>query len=100
VLPSPISSPPENRARLAAFSGWSQGVEDPHEAEVATAYGRWADRLYLNLACLFVCVAVADLMTWAVNRSLASLLGPAALLILCLAYLNKRRRFRQSVRRD
>jgi hypothetical protein len=81
-----------------AFGGWSQGVEDPHEAEVATAYGQWADRLYLNLACLFVCVAVADLVMWAVSRSPASLLGPVSLLILCLAYLNKRRRFRRSVR--
>jgi hypothetical protein len=92
------SSTREKRTGLVALAGWDQGAEDPHQAEVAIAYGQWADRLYLNLAFIFLCVAVADLTTWANSRSLVSLLGPASLLVLCLAYLGKRRRFRRSLR--
>ncbi len=60
-------------------------------------YGQWADLLYLKLAGLFLCAALADLVLWAVEGSWPALMGPAVVLLLCLVYLYRRRRFRRSV---
>ncbi len=86
--------------RLEVFGGWGVGVDDPVEAEAAVVYGQWADRLFLTVACLFLLPAAADLGLWAASHSLASLLGPVPLLILCLGYLYRRKRFRQQVRQS
>lgn len=86
--------------RLEVFGGWGQGVEDPIEAEAAVTYGQWADRLFLTVACLFLLPATADLGLWAASRSVSSLIGPASVLLLCLAYLYRRKRFRQQVQRN
>jgi hypothetical protein len=97
------SLPPLPRVKptkLEVFGGWGEGVDDPAQAEAAVVYGQWADRLFLTFACLFLLPALADLVLWEASRSAASLLGPGFLLVLCLAYLYRRRRFRQAVRRD
>lgn len=86
--------------RLEVFGGWGEGVDDPIEAEAAVVYGQWADRLFLTVAFLFLLPAAADLALWAASPSPASLLGPAPLLLLCLAYLYRRKRFRRQVRRS
>jgi hypothetical protein len=54
--------------------------------------------VYLCLAALFLPGAIGDFFLWVDTGSLISLLGPAMLLGLCIAYLNLRRRFRRSVR--
>ncbi|HEY7916006.1 MAG TPA: hypothetical protein VIC86_03420 [Acidimicrobiales bacterium] len=77
---------------------WGHECDDADDAKVANAYGRWADRLYLSFAALFLPVAIGDLVVWMTGGSLMSLLGPTALFCLCIAYLDKRRRFRRSVR--
>jgi hypothetical protein len=92
------SQPLDWRARMATARGWDQGAGAPEDAQVANAYGQWADRLYLCLAVLFLPGAVGDFFIWVGTGSLISLLGPAMLLGLCIAYLNLRRRFRRSVR--
>ncbi len=71
---------------------------DPDDAHVADAYGQWADRLYASIAVLLVPVAIGDFVVWLTGGSLMSLLGPAGLLGLCIAYLHRRRQFRRSVR--
>ncbi len=86
--------------RLETFGGWGEGVDDPMEAEAAVVYGQWADRLFLTVACLFLLPATADLVLWAASHSVASLLGPVPLLLLCLGYLYRRKRFRQQVGRS
>jgi hypothetical protein len=83
---------------LELLGGWGEGFEDPGDAEAAVVYGQWADLLYIKIACLFGCAAVADLVVWAASGSVASLLGPGSVLILCMAYLYRRRRFRRRVR--
>jgi hypothetical protein len=85
---------------MEVFGGWGDDFEDPVKAEAAVVYGQWADRLFLSVACLFLLPALADLGLWAASRSVASLLGPGLMLILCMVYLYRRRRFRQQVRRD
>jgi hypothetical protein len=77
---------------------WGHECDDADDAKVANAYGRWADRLYLSLAVLFLPVAIGDLVVWMTGGSLMSLLGPTALFSLCIAYLDQRRRFRRSLR--
>jgi hypothetical protein len=97
------SRPPRLRpglTTLESIGGWGEGLEDPGDAEAAAVYGQWADLLYLKVACLFFCVALADLALWAANGSVANLLGPGSLLIVCMAYLNRRRRFRRAARRN
>jgi hypothetical protein len=86
--------------KLEVFGGWGEGVDDPIEAEAAVVYGQWADRLFLTVSCLFLLPALADLVLWVTSRSMATLLGPGLLLVLCLAYLYRRRRFRQAVRQS
>jgi hypothetical protein len=83
---------------MATARGWDQGAVAPEDAQVANAYGQWADRLYLCLAVLFLPGAVGDFFLWVDTGSLISLLGPAMLLGLGIAYLNLRWRFRRSVR--
>ena len=85
---------------LEVLGGWGEGLEDPSDAEAAVVYGQWADLLYLKVACLFLCAALADLAAWAAGGSVASLLGPGSLLVVCLVYLDRRRRFRRTVRRS
>ncbi|MGH9081154.1 MAG: hypothetical protein ACRDYE_13980 [Acidimicrobiales bacterium] len=102
-LPKRSSLPPLPQVtptKLEVFGGWGEGVDDPIVAEAAVVYGQWADRLFLSVACLFLLPAFADLVLWAASRSLASLLGPGLLLVLCLAYLHRRRRFRHAIRND
>jgi hypothetical protein len=94
------ASPQVAPTKLEILGGWGNDVDDPIEAKAAVAYGQWADRLFLMVACLFFLPAAADLGLWAASRSMASLLGPALLLLLCLGYLYRRRRFRQQVQRD
>ncbi len=83
---------------LEVLGGWGEGLEDPSDAEAAVVYGQWADLLYLKVACLFLCAALADLAVWASGGSVASLLGPGSLVVVCLVYLERRRRFRRTVR--
>jgi hypothetical protein len=89
-----------NPTKLEVFGGWGEDLDDPILAEAAVVYGQWADRLFLTVACLFLLPALADLGLWVASRSAASLLGPGLMLVLCLAYLYRRRQFRQQVRRD
>ncbi len=63
-------------------------------------YGQRIDLLFLKVAGFFLCAALADLTMWAGTRSATSLLGPGSLLVLCLVYLEHRRRFRRTVRQD
>jgi hypothetical protein len=86
--------------RLEIFGGWGEGVDDPVEAEAAAAYGQWADRLFLTVGCLFFLPGAADLVLWASSRSLANLVGPISLLVLCSGYLLRRKRFRQQLQRS
>ncbi|HEV3280191.1 MAG TPA: hypothetical protein VG032_01175 [Acidimicrobiales bacterium] len=94
------SLPRVKPTKMEVFGGWGDDFEDPVKAEAAVVYGQWADRLFLSVACLFLLPALADLGLWAASRSVASLLGPGLMLILCMVYLYRRRRFRQQVRRD
>ena len=96
--PSPL--PRLGHTTLEAIGGWGEGLEDPGDAEAAVVYGQWADLLYMKVACLFLSAALADLALWAATGSVTSLLGPGSLLILCLMYLDRRRRFRRTVRRN
>lgn len=97
---SPCPLPRPGHTTLEAIGGWGEGLEDPGDAEAAVVYGQWADLLYMKVACLFLCAALADLALWAATGSVTSLLGPGSLLILCLMYLDRRRRFRRTVRRN
>jgi hypothetical protein len=90
------SQPQDWRTGLVVARGWGQDMDDPGDAQVANAYGQWADRLFLCIAFLFLPGAVGDFVLWVTSRSLMTLLGPATLLVLCVAYLELRRRFRRS----
>lgn len=96
---SPALPPGLTPTRLESLGGWGVGVEDPAQAEAAVVYGQWADRLFLTVACLFFVPGMADLGLWVASRSLSSLVGPASLLVLCSAYLYRRRRFRRHLER-
>ncbi len=63
---------------------------------MANAYGQWVDRFYLSLGLLLLPIATGDLITWMISGAPAGLVGPAAMLALCIAYLRLRRRFRRS----
>jgi hypothetical protein len=78
--------------------GWDRGIDSRVDAQVANAYGQWVDRLYLGVAMLIVPVAVGDFIVWVNTGSALGLLGPLALLSLCIAYLALRRWFRLSAR--
>ncbi len=63
---------------------------------MADAYGHWVDRFYLSLGLLLLPIATGDLVTWMISGAPVGLVGPAAMLALCIAYLRLRRRFRRS----